>query len=466
MSAKNLFLITAMAAYIGSASAQSDSNQALLSDNDSIVNSFTTQDLQPLAPTYLDGVYKDPEWSGNWFLSVNGGMNAFVGKPVGCGDFGDRIKPLLNISVGKWFTPYVGGRISYQGLKMKDSNLKSHAFQSVHTDFLYNVSTHLRQDVEYLANWDCIPYVGVGIIRNSGAYHKPFGFSYGLIGRYRIANRVHLVGEIGGTTTFRDFDGIGESDKFGDKLLHASLGLSVTFGKNGWKRVIDAKPYIYQNDQLVNGINVFREQNEKLSKALNYDEIALTEMRKILEIEGLIGKYDLLSNCETEGKLHPKNNYSGLNSLRERLRNRNWNGDMENYKPMLAQEGDSLSANIEAYLNEIREGKTHIGAPVFFFFKIKTSQLTDNSQITNIKEIAKVMKKYNLRAKIIGAADSATGSESTNNKLSDNRSTFIANQLKKYGVNEDMIDTKHCGGIDTYKPNEVNRHACVLLYAK
>ena len=50
------------------------------------------------------------DWGSNWFLSVKGGVSAFVGKPVGHGDLFDREKPLLNVSVGKWFTPYVGGR--------------------------------------------------------------------------------------------------------------------------------------------------------------------------------------------------------------------------------------------------------------------------------------------------------------------------------------------------------------------
>lgn len=467
---KKLFLTAVAACCMGSASAQISNNENLLNENDTFVSSFNAQDLQPLSPTYLEGVYLDAGWRGNWFLSVKGGVNAFIGKPVNCGDLTDRLKPLLNISLGKWFTPYVGGRISFQGLEMKNNTHQSVSFQNVHADFLYNVSNHLRKDAGYLPHWDCIPYLGVGIIHNAGNNQKPFAFSYGLTGRYRLANRVHLIGEIGGTTTFRDFDGVGEGTKIGDNLFHASIGLSVTVGKNGWKRVVDAKPYIYQNDQLAHNINILREQNKKLSKALNYSEIAITEMQKVLEIEGLLGKYNLLSNSEVDNRLYPKNNYSGLNSLRERLRNRNWNGDMNNYKPMLADAkdntslDDSVSVDIETYINDIRDGKTYIGAPILFFFKIKSNQLTDNSQIINIKKIADVMKKYNLRAKIVGAADSATGSDSINDKLSAKRANCIAHQLKKFGISEEKIDTRHRGGINAYKPVQANRHTCVLLY--
>lgn len=35
------------------------------------------------------------------------------------GDFGKRISPTMNISVGKWFTPGLGLRLQYSGLQAK-----------------------------------------------------------------------------------------------------------------------------------------------------------------------------------------------------------------------------------------------------------------------------------------------------------------------------------------------------------
>ena len=52
-----------------------------------------------------------------------------------------------------------------------------------------------------------------------------------------------------------------------------------------------------------------------------------------------------------------------------------------------------------------------IGSPIYFFFKIDTSELTDRSQLINLDEIARVAKKYDLRIRITGAADDATGTE-------------------------------------------------------
>jgi len=41
------------------------------------------QMLRPLEPTYHKGVFVTSPWNGNWFVSLQGGASAFIGKPVG-----------------------------------------------------------------------------------------------------------------------------------------------------------------------------------------------------------------------------------------------------------------------------------------------------------------------------------------------------------------------------------------------
>ena len=131
-------------------------------------------------------------------------------------------------------------------------------------------------------------------------------------------------------------------------LLHTALGMTVTLGKVGWKRVVDPKPYIYQNDVLTSYVEQLKDRNQRLSRQHEHDMEALAELKKILEIEGLLGKYKLKEqdNAEAEGqyKTYPRNDYSGLNSLRKRIRNRGWDGNPDSYRPMLnsqAEETDS-----------------------------------------------------------------------------------------------------------------------------
>jgi len=428
------------------------------------------QELAPLTPTYLDGANENGGWDANWFVTLQGGVSAFLGKPIGHGDLFDRFSPSLNVSVGKWFTPQIGGRLSYQGIKMKDWQLESRCYQSVHADFLYNVTSHFRNDIDALPRWDCLFYAGTGIIRNSFTHHKPFAISYGIIGRYRLSPRLHLSAELGATDTFRDFDGKGAGDKFGDRLLHASLGMTVTLGKIGWRRIVDAKPYIYQNDMLSSYVEQLRERNGKLSRQHEYDMEAQAELKKILEIEGLLGKYrlmedDLANNME-EYKSIPRNDYSGLNSLRKRIRNKGWDGNPDNYKPTLKTEKeteDPMPATGE-YSEDSR--KVAIGSPIFFFFRIGSCEMTEKAQVININEMAKVVTKNDLWIEITGAADSQTGSEQTNDRLSAQRAGCIERMLRERGVPEDRITARHEGGINRYEPFTANRNTRVILYVR
>ena len=382
------------------------------------------QMLMPVNPTYLKHVSEAANWGRNWFIEAKGGASAFLGTPIGCGDVFDRVTPLLQIGVGKWFTPAIGGRIGFQGLSFKNAEFHTMKYQFVHADFLYNITSGIRQNESGIPLWDVIPFVGVGMIHNSDWINNctcqggssgshPFAFTYGVEARYRISDRVHLVGEVSGMLTARNFDGIGTSTKFGDNMISVSAGLSFTIGKTGWKRVVDATPYIEQNLALQDYIAYMRDRNAHLEKRLAGNDDGKT--------------------------VYPKNSYSGLNSLRARL----------------SMNGDSLSSSDHL--------KVSIGVPVYFFFKLNTDKLVDKSQLVNLDDIAKMAKQENLKIKISGAADSATGTQSGNRDLGKRRAKFIAKALIKRGVDKSQIKAYNLGGIDKYAANEANRFTTVVL---
>lgn len=382
------------------------------------------QMLMPVNPTYLKHVSEAANWGRNWFIEAKGGASAFLGTPIGCGDVFDRVTPLLQIGVGKWFTPAIGGRIGFQGLCFKNAEFQTMKYQFVHADFLYNITSGIRQNESGIPLWDVIPFVGVGMIHNSDWINNctcqggssgshPFAFTYGVEARYRISDRVHLVGEVSGMLTARNFDGIGTSTKFGDNMISVSAGLSFTIGKTGWKRVVDATPYIEQNLALQDYIAYMRDKNAHLEKRLAGNDDGKT--------------------------VYPKNSYSGLNSLRARL----------------SMNGDSLLSSDHL--------KVSIGVPVYFFFKLNSDKLVDKSQLVNLDDIAKMAKQENLKIKISGAADSATGTQSGNQDLGKRRAKFIAKALIKRGVDKSQIKAYNLGGIDKYAANEANRFTTVVL---
>lgn len=380
--------------------------------------------LTPLTPSYLDGVTSTTGWDSNWFIEAKGGASAFIGTPIGCGDLFDRVLPVLQIGVGKWFTPAVGGRIGYQGLKFKNADLKSMKYQFVHADFMYNLTHNLQCNECGLSKLDVIPYIGVGMIRNSSntpgyfltdnvsSGNHPFAFSYGVELRYLLADRIHLVGEISGMTTMKSFDCVGTSSRFGDHMVSASVGLSYTIGKRGWKKVVDARPYINQNNYLM----------ERYAEQFQHTN----------------------NNKSAETTTTDRNNYSGLNSLRYRMSLGNENTD---------NASDSLS----------QDTKVAIGVPIYFYFKLNTTKLVDKSQLVNLDEIAKIAKEQNLTIHISGAADKATGSNKRNRHLSIERAKYIGKQLMKRGVGKDSMKATSLGGIAQFSPKEANRFGVILL---
>lgn len=380
--------------------------------------------LVPITPSFLDGVTSTTGWDNNWFVEAKGGASAFIGSPVGCGDLFDRIMPVLQIGVGKWFTPAVGGRIGYQGLKFKNANLQTMNYQFVHADFMYNLTHNLQCNEYGLSKFDVIPYIGVGMIRNSSSTagyfwtdgqqvgNHPFAFSYGIELRYLLCDRLHLVGEISGMTTMKSFDCVGTSSRFSDHMLSASVGLSYTIGKRGWKRVIDVRPYISQNDYLL-------ERYAELSQQAN-------------------------NNRNVEETSTDKNNYSGLNSLRYRM-----------------SLGNECADNVSDSLSQT--SKVSIGVPVYFYFKLNSARLVDKSQLANLDEIAKIAIEQDLTIHISGAADKATGSDKRNRHLSIERAKYIGKQLMKRGVSKEAMNATSLGGISQFSPKEANRFTVVLL---
>lgn len=428
--------------------------------------------LRQIEPTYLKEVTAPSAWTSNWFVGVSGGTSAFVGKPHGVGNSFERMKPSLAFSAGKWFTPEIGGRLRFQGFQFKDAGKSVRDYKMVHADFLWNVTSSFTRDHAITQRWGFIPYAGCGIIHNEDNGKSPFVINYGLMAQYRLTDRLAVNMELGGATSFRDFDGVGASNKFGDNLFTLSAGLTFNIGKVGWKKIVDAATYINQNKWLAEYTNELLARNQKLSKAHAEDANAIAEMKKILEIEGLLSAYDdRLAYCvdSTDYCTYPKNDYSGLNSLRARLVHKNWNG---NGKPKTGGRSLKYSFSVSdsvawnKYVSEMAGGTKCIGSPVYFFFKIGTTQLVDASQMMNLDELARVAKTYHLRVSVVGAADSATGNDGINKPLSKSRADYITQQLMARGIDKSMIISKSEGGIDEYSPVAANRHAAVRLFVQ
>ncbi len=189
---------------------------------------------------------------------------------------------------------------------------------------------------------------------------------------------------------------------------------------------------------------------------------------------------------------HPANNYSGLNSLRARLANPSWNGkpgtistglklDDGRIKPLVnpgegknSDETMMSSATFAGrdntvenpYLEAIARGEVSVGPPLFIFFRVAGSTITDSLQQLNVNAAADIAIAQNLHARIIGAADSMTGTVEKNDALAKARAEHVASLMKSRGVPEERIEILSQGGTDSYVPMSANRNCRIELYAK
>lgn len=428
-----------------------------------------TEELQPMQPVYLDGVVLPMSRTGNWFVSIAGGTMAFLGTPLGCEDLFGRLKPSYSLAVGKWFTPSVGARINYSGLQFKDGALSTQDYHHIHADLLWNVlgRRYARQDQ---VRWNLAPFAGIGLLHNATNGHNPLAISYGVQGQYRISRRVSVVLELSGTTTFQDFDGYGHPNRLDDHMLSLTVGFTFHLGKIGWKRAVDAMPYVRQNEWLVDYANFLSKENKRYADLNDRNRRTFIELKKILEIEGLLDKYGSFITEDSIGEHqgYPTNNYSGLNSLMARLRNRHWNGisplDSTNTRYVNNDRSpEELAINGSEDMKLMQAGEC-IGSPVYFFFNLNTVHLTDASQMLNLDELARVANKYGLSVRVTGAADSSTGTPVLNNSLSTSRADYIVAELGRRGIPDERIIKVSRGGIADHVPAEANRHTKVELF--
>lgn len=200
-------------------------------------------------------------------------------------------------------------------------------------------------------------------------------------------------------------------------------------------------------------------------------------------------------NCDCGCYQHPVNDYDGLNSLRKRLANPSWDGKSSLFESIgtglkfvdgrivpLSKKSESSDTDspetssttsvqgsaspLKPYLQQMERGEVPIGAPVFIYFRLAGTYVTDSPQLLSVNAAADLAIAQNLRVRITGAADSATGSAEKNEALAKTRAEHVASIMKKRGVPDDRIEILSQGGTASYDPLSANRNCRIELFIK
>ncbi len=355
----------------------------------------------------IRGPYETNRFFDNWILGVGGGVNVYNGNSDAHLSLEKRISTAVDLSVGKWITPSIGLRLQCSGLDAKGSS----SFES-------DYATSSLGDGYYNEKFNIINLHGDIMWNLSNA-----------ISGYREDRRWNFI----------PYAGVGWARSWNETTNHneyaTSVGLLNTIRlSNVLDFTIDGRYMITSN--RLDGANC----------GSNYDGM-------ISATVGLIVKFG-----KRNFKRATTPNYSSYNKRISTLQNEN--KQLETKSTALAKELQELSKREKAIIIVTKNNASTTVTPVALFFKIGRTSL-DNKELANLGFYVRNAMKTNENKTftIIGTADSATGNDQINQRLSEHRMQYVYEILvNKYNISPARLIKKAEGSSNNRFENaELNR---------
>lgn len=364
----------------------------------------------------------------NWFIGVGGGINLFEdGWFGGNGYHQTRVAPALDVNIGKWWTPSVGFRVGYSGLRgngwiaeptvyasefneAKNMYKEKVNFAYIHGDIMWNISNAFSGYKE-TRFWNVSPYVSTGLLHGYGvsgvsAKNNQFALGVGIYNTMRLSDRVNL------TLDARQlmFKGTFNGNAGGVASMSSiTFGVAVNLGKTGWKRAtVVPEGYAPYN---IAEVKALRADSERYAKAVE--------------------------------KLAAAN-------------------------ASLADENAALKdqmSDLEKAALEAAAAKRMTVTPGAVFFTIGQTEL-DEKELYHLDFYIKNVIEQDSDATFVltGYADKDTGGKKRNQYLSEKRVEYVLNLLKtKYNVSEERLIIKAVGADTAFIEGKPLLNRCVVL---
>lgn len=324
----------------------------------------------------------------NWFVSLNAGAQFSYLSPAGSQEFKDRITFSGLAYAGKWFTPGMGMRLAYNGMRYQGYSDKQD-YMNLHIDAMMNITNMLMgYDAERMYN--LIPYIGMGGVRVFDLNNYSFGFNAGILNTFRLNDSWAINLEMSALLAEQDMDGVVSSKRGFDDLFSLTAGITYNIGGDTWNNTPDISALVMMNAAEIAALNEALAQEQSNNRVL---------------------------------------------------------------RNQLAQKPKEIVK--ETVIND------HASAPQSVFFYLNSTKMVSQEELVNLKAIADMAKQDNVKLRITGYADSATGNAKYNQTLSLNRAQAIANELIKMGVNKANLTIEGMGGVSTLNPASYNRRVII-----
>ena len=352
-----------------------------------------------VVPTLKKSVITNGFWS-NWFISANGGYQLFNGVKTNGESMFDHGTAAVSAYFGKWHTPGFGWRVAYNGYEFKAfEDADKNSFYNVHADAMFNLS-NLFFGYNEKRVWNFIPYMGLGYAANLDVD--------GANGNGKLGS---LTANAGILNTFRIA-----------KHWAINLELSATAAKGGFSGVAPER----------NGYDLIFAATAGVTYKFNK-----TGWENTPDVDAIMAA-----------------NAAALAALNAQLAAK----EAEN-----AQLKSQLAA-AKAALAKCQNAPKDVemfDAAQSVFFAINSSKIDSKKEILNLKALAAAAKETGVKLTVTGYADSATGSATYNQTLSEARAKAVAAKLVEMGVPESQLIVSGKGGVDTESPIQLNRRVII-----
>lgn len=157
--------------------------------------------------------------SAAWFVTANIGTQM---SGIKSEDFvGSNYSPLVNVTAGRWFVPYMGLQIGYKGhyFNYIGDDFRHH-YNFFYGEALFNVHQLLQPQNKI---WNLIIHAGAGYFHNHHYGRPNICANAGIQQQFRIVDNVHLLWDVSAIMGWDIYQG----DE--DILPGTSFGLSYSF---------------------------------------------------------------------------------------------------------------------------------------------------------------------------------------------------------------------------------------------
>lgn len=341
----------------------------------------------------------------NWFLQGQLGASYTMSENSKDASFGKLLSPHAAVSVGKFFSPEIGGRLQLGGWDAKsftpslDKSYKINYLQSS-VDGLVNLNNLFSTYTED-RNFNLLGILGVSYVHGFKNNSQGLAATNSIVPRiglqadFRLNNDISLNIEGIGNLMHDDFNGVVYETKY-DATINLLAGITYRFNNKGFERldVVDPSEIETLNDQI--------------------------------------------------------------NAQRAQLKDKD--KDIRKYQSEISR----LSSQPATVVQEV-QGDTEVLMNAVVVFRMGSSKLEQNQDI-NIYNAAKYLKENpRVNITLTGYADKATGTPAINQRLSEQRAKAVADILiTKYGISSNRITIKASG--DTEQPFEINEWNRVVTF--